>query len=528
MTISINNNLAHILSIRCLDKDKAAFLYRDEEISYAELFRKAASFSESLKQLRIGEKDRVVIYLLDTPAIPYIFLGALAVGAVPIVINPMLKVDSLRHIICDSNASAIICEKSNSSIVKNLAEEDSRNLKVKVLQDVFSVDSQSPNDEAKSEFESLQSLLSKEAEFSPIPLEEDHSAFWQYTSGTTGHPKAVQHLAATMIENHRAYIEQVMRRGNQDIYYSAAKMFFGYGFGATVLFPILSNATSVIDSSFPVSDFVVAKNIQKYKPTLFFGTPVIYQSIVNNKDYMKSIICPRIICISAGARLPEKLFNDWREIFGSVIYDGVGATEMGHIFISNTPDLHKAGASGKPLPGYEVKLVSENGGNRGVLWVKGLHKNLGYWNNESANKSKFVDGWYVTGDIFSVDDDGFYIYNGRDDEIFKSNGIWLSPVEVEQAIVSSIEEITECAIIPEYNENGHSEPAYYVVSSVPEDDQHELKEKIVQWVVKRYESAFAPKRSAIYFIDKLPRNDNGKLVRKNLKELRPSVQLEQV
>ena len=553
---------------------KVAYYCNTQQVSYRDLFNRAASLAQGMRAIGVAKRQRVLICLYDTPAISEAFLAALSIGAIPVVVNPRFSRASFEHVLHDSAARLVLGENDNLALLDALCQLAPHN-PVLMLQDSYGT----PGLQIADKLDATHLHLSDFVKALDVPfaferIGELDAAFWQYTSGTTGKPKAVQHASRTMLANTDAFARQTHGLGEHDIFYSAAKMFFGYGFGASFFFPLLLGASAVLDPFMPSNDFTVLRHIGLYRPSVFFGAPAIYAALLNHVERIKPCLPGQFTCISAGSSLPQAIFDKWQAAFGLNIYDGIGATEMGHIFIANRAGQVKSGATGIPIAGYDVALLTrEEGqlrpgsGDGGILCVRGPHPDLGYWNRPQATQEKFIadpfgndatvggqqnrnqagnhdaenpvenqagsrditpisisleytdcnQGWYVTGDLFSRDADGFYTYRGREDDLFKSNGIWVEPLAIENALLLQVPNLLECALVPKSDEQ---ELVYPVLYCVFNPNTPSRRESIL--AVKAALATICDKHSLpreILLLDALPRNDNGKISRMALAAL---------
>lgn len=562
-------NLAEII-VSGKNPAKVAYYCNTQQVSYRDLFNRAASLAQGMRGIGVTRRQRVLICLYDTPAISEAFLAALSIGAIPVVVNPRFSRASFEHVLHDSAARLVLGENDNLAMLDALCQAAPHN-PVLMLQDSYGTPGLQIADKLDASHLHLSDFVKAlDVPFAFERIGELDAAFWQYTSGTTGKPKAVQHASRTMLANTEAFARQTHGLGEHDIFYSAAKMFFGYGFGASFFFPLLLGASAVLDPFMPSNDFTVLRHIGLYRPSVFFGAPAIYAALLNHVERIKPCLPAQFTCISAGSSLPQAIFDKWQAAFGLNIYDGIGATEMGHIFIANSAGQVKPGATGQPVAGYEVALLTrEDGqlrpgsGDSGILCVRGPHPDLGYWNRPQATQEKFIadpfatgstvgskadteivgdqqnrnqagsrditpnvskreypdghQGWYVTGDLFSRDADGFYTYRGREDDLFKSNGIWVEPLAIENALLLQVPNLLECALEPKSDEQ---ELVYPVLYCVFNPNTPSRRESIL--AVKAALATICDKHNLpreILLLDGLPRNDNGKISRMALAAL---------
>lgn len=508
-------NLAREIVNRQSDLEKHAYLYDGTGLSYAALFQRAASLAHGLRLQGVASRQRVLICLYDTPAVSELFLAALSLGAIPVVLNPRLSSDTLRHVIADSAAVLLACEYANLDIV-NTAGAGCR-LPRLLLQDSYAIAGAARACQAEPPSLRFSTLTRLDCVFEYTDIGPEDAAFWQYTSGTTGRPKAVQHCSSTMLDNTEAYAVQTHGFSSSDVFYSAAKMFFGYGFGASFFFPLLLGATAVLDATTPSNDLAVLRNIAAYRPTAIFCAPALYSALLAHAERLKPHIGAHTVFVSAGSSLPRTLAERWHGAVGTPIYDGIGSTEMGHIFLSNSRHGCKPGATGRPVSGYETRLAPGATADAGILWVRGRHPHLGYWNKPEASREKFSDGWCCTGDLFSVDADGYYTYRGRSDDLFKSNGIWVTPLAIENEILSRLPQVLECVLVPCQGSGGLDEPALFCVIDPQRSSQADGIAAVRAIVDAVCEKHSLPRR--VLALDALPRNDNGKVSRAALSAL---------
>lgn len=490
-----------------------ALAWRHETVTYHELHDLTAHIAAGLSAWGIRRGDRVLLALNDTPATVACFLAALWLGAIPILLNPRSSLSTLSYVLEDSTPSAFLCEPERAEELRSLLASVAGGVRL-VVQDLYPaqrVTLGTPLSAARRE-----SNIPEQVELGP-----SEDAYWQYTSGTTGKPKAVRHHAYGMIHNTETFAAGVLGIGASDRVYSTAKLFFGYGLGNSVFFTLLNGATALLDDRWPTPALVL-ENIREFHPTVLFSVPVLYSALLERGAFVKAHMAPGSVYCSAGSQLPARLFESWKERFEIEVLDGIGATEMGHIFLCNRPGAARAGCTGKPFDGYSVRLLNEQGqevppGVDGVLWVRGDSISLGYHNRPSETAARFRDGWYRTGDVFVRTEDGFYCHQGREDDLFKVNGRWVAPVELETHVLQQFPEVREAAVVPVTGARGLEVPALCVVPRHEDLDAAEwssLKEQISASFRQRFDSYKCPARYER--LQALPKNDNGKLTRATL------------
>lgn len=506
-------NLAEEIMNATVDASNIAYYWGNKQSMTREnLFEKSMNFAGSLEGMGIKANDRVILSLKDTPALPIAILGLVLIGAIPVPINPFLRQEALDYIVSDSGAEVIILEDDFRESLATLE----KSIKI-IVQDLYLDNTEGSPKLLHCGF---RHFVNKPSKVNVYRKGVHEAAFWQYTSGTTGNPKAVQHNAHGMIINASLYAKNVLKIKEGDLIYAAPKMFFGYGLGASFFFPLLLGASCLLDSRWSSPDLII-DNISKWSPNVIFGVPAIYSALLKKKGELKKVFSKDFTFVSAGSNLSSGVFNQWLDYFGMPILDGIGATEVGHVFLSNSPDNYKPGKTGKPISGYEVKIVSTNSeesapDEQGVLFVRGPSVALGYWNKSKATEDKFSHGWYCTGDLFNVDDDGFYQYLGREDDLFKIKGRWVVPLEIESKLTSEISDISEVAYIPTRDDDDLETGTLLIVPTVGYNPKNlrALEDSVLSLIRNSFESYKYP--STIHFIDALFRNDNGKVDKSHL------------
>ncbi len=366
---------------------------------------------------------------------------------------------------------------------------------------------------------SLDSLLAKSnAEFEAADTCADEACFWLYSSGSTGAPKGTVHVHSSPIHTAELYGESILAIGENDVVFSAAKLFFAYGLGNGLTFPLATGATSLLMAERPTPAAVFSR-LRTFQPTIFYGVPTLFAAMLASPDLPKRGELRLRCCASAGEALPAEIGKRWTEHFGVEILDGLGSTEMLHTFLSNRPGRVRYGSSGTPVPGYALRIVGDDGeevprGQVGELQVRGATSAMSYWNQREKTRTTFLGPWTRSGDKYSVDDDGYYIYAGRSDDMLKVGGIYVSPIEVESTLVSH-QAVLEAAVIGRADREGLVKPVAYVVLK----SGHEPSDALADELKRHVKSRLAPYKYPrwIEFIDELPKTATGKIQRYRLR-----------
>ena len=478
--------------------DKVAIRCKDEKVTYKELRENVDRFANVLKSLGVKPTERVMILLPDSPAFFYAFLGSIKYGAWAVPVNTMLNESDYEYMLENSEARVLVTTAESKA-----AKIRTNHLCYKLFCD-----------------NGLESLMrNAPAEFEAYPTQKEDIAFWLYSSGSTGRPKGTPHRHIDMVHSADNYGAKVLKLTEEDVCFSVSKLFFAYGLGNGMFFPLRAGA-SVIQLSTPPSPDSVMDTVATYKPSVFFGVPTQYNSVIK-KTNVPEAFKPVRMCISAGEALPPEIFSKWKELTGIEILDGIGSTEALHIFISNLPGDVKPGTSGRVVPGYEAKVVDDLGnevpeGEPGQLIIRGESVTKGYWMRPDENAEKVLpDGWFKTGDMY-VKEDGYFTYQGRGDDMLKVGGIWVSPVEIENVLLEH-KAVHEAAVVG-HDIEGLSKPFGYVAlnEEYKTKNDEQLTEELLQFVSERL-----PKFKwlrGIYFIDELPKTATGKIQRFKLRK----------
>jgi len=515
-------NLAeHLLSCGH-DADRAVFTYADQSVTYAALGTMTHAMARALLDAGASESDRVLLLMLDTPAFCACFLACMAIGAIPIPLNPKLSAGTLHYIMHDSRARFAVIEADADTHSATLRQSPFIEHHGLFVQDTYHHGvplERATLIERGLTWVALTSEVSGEFSTLCCPKKPVSTAFWQYSSGTTGRPKAIKHTQIGMLENTELFARRTLGIRPQDRIYSIPKMFFGYGLGNSFFFPLQLGAQALIDSAWP-NPARVLENIRRYRPSVFFGVPAMYNALLDRDlGVTREALASVRIWFSAGSPLPEQIYQRWLERFGQPILDGIGATEVGHVFLTNRPDNSRAGSTGAPVESYQVRLINDAGkesapGEQGVLMVQGPSLSSGYWENPDLNQQKFQDGWYRTGDVFVRDEAGYYSCKGREDDLFKVNGRWVVPVEIENEVHRHFPSVKEAVVVGRESCDGLTETILFVCAEVAAETRQTLKESILAHLAQSLEKHKRPCDCIV--LNELPRNDNGKLLRAQL------------
>ena len=503
-----NGNAADYFVARHLREgrgDRIAFVDPWRTLTYAELDAASARFAAGLRQAGIERERRIALVMLDTIDFPIAFWGALRAGVIPVPINTLLPADITGYILEDSRAAALFVSAPLLDALKPAGRRVGRVV----------VSNPDGSDRGFNDF--LAANAPPIAECSP-----DEVAFWLYSSGSTGMPKGARHVHASLRATADTYAASVLGLRQDDIVFSAAKLFFAYGLGNSMTFPMAAGASSVLLPDRPTPDAVLDV-MRRHRPTLFCGVPTLYAALLAHPELGPGAGSDRLrLCISAGEPLPEHVGLRWREKTGCDILDGIGSTEMLHIFLSNRPGDIRYGSTGKAVPGYELRILDDEGievadGEAGELAVRGPSAADGYWNQRDKSRLTFRGEWTHTGDTYTRDAEGYYRYCGRKDDMLKVSGIWVSPFEVEEALIAH-PAVLEAAVVGHPDSDGLIKPKAFVVlqqSALGEDRatlrdslQNTVKDRIGVWKYPRW----------IEFAESLPKTATGKIQRYKLRD----------
>ena len=488
--------------------DKTAIIDQYGETSYGQLAERVGRATMAMSSLGLRQEDRVAMIMLDSREFHTVFWGAIKAGVVPVALNTLLVTDNYEYILNDCRARVLFVSAALLPVVEPILD------RLPLLEKVI-VDG-----DAGGAHGSLDQLLEPlEPTTDCAATQRDEVAFWLYSSGSTGNPKGVMHRHSSLYMTGLHYGRGVLDIDESAIVYSAAKLFFAYGLGNAMTFPMFVGATAVLLAGRPTPDSVM-DTLKAHQATIFFGVPTLYAAILADPAHTPDSGSQQMqLCVSAGEALPGDIAKRWQERFGCEILDGVGSTEMLHIYLSNRRGEVRANSSGTAVPGYTLELCDESGasvphGEIGELVVQGESAATGYWNLRAKSVNTFAgkDTW--TGDKYYRDEQGYYVYCGRTDDMFKSGGNWVSPFEVESALIGH-DAVLEAAVVPRADESGNEKPFAYVVLNPSVDASDALADELKRYVKQHIELWKHPRW--IEFTDDLPKTATGKIQRFKLR-----------
>jgi benzoate-CoA ligase len=473
-----------------------------EQLTFGELDAQARRCASALRARGFAPETRVMLAMLDTLEWPVVFLGCILAGVVPVAANTLLTTKDFEFMLRDSRAQALFVSKPLLPTFEPLVG------KISTLQQMFIA--------GDSGEHSVAHLVASGTDSPEVAGTcSDDACFWLYSSGSTGTPKGTVHLHSHLVQTAELYGRAVLGIREDDVVFSAAKLFFAYGLGNALTFPLSVGATTLLLPArpTPADVFMVLK---KHQPTIFYGVPTLYAALLADANKPKQSELRLRVCTSAGEALPADIGQRWTAEYGCEILDGIGSTEMLHIFLSNRPGKVRYGTTGQAVPGYELRIVGDDGrecgaGEIGELQINGPSAALMYWNSRSKTKATFAGEWTRSGDKYTRDADGYYTYGGRSDDMLKVGGIYVSPFEVEACLMTHTS-ILEAAVIGVADSDGLIKPKAYVVlkhgqEANPADLQAHVKERLAPYKYPRW----------IEFVPELPKTATGKIQRFKLR-----------
>jgi benzoate-CoA ligase family protein len=509
--------------------DSVAVVYETRRLTYRDLKNQTNQAACVLIELNIHAGERVAVLLDDSPEFIAFFIAVCSKGAIAVPINMGLRLEAQQEILADCGATLAIAEANLSDRLLTGELE-----KLHSLTDLVVVERTDSHNELTNRvpqererpvrvhsFNELTRRVQDRMEPEIHLAKGDEPAFILYTSGSTGEPKGAVHSVAHIFYTNDTFCSQILKLRPGDRLFSSSRLPFAYGLGNSFTFPLLNGFTTILCREKPTPE-VIAGLLRSARPTILFGVPVVYTLLLDYHKRVEALDCSSLrLCVSAGEALPARLGEDWEKVFGLPVLDGIGSTEMLHMWMSNQEGKVHYGSSGQLLTGYDARLLDAEGketpaGQQGNLWVRGASAALGYWQRSEATARTFVDGWVRTGDLYRYDEDGYWYHLGRSDDCFKSSGQWVSPVEVEDVLMRNAG-ISRVAVVEDFDENGLPSACAFVVKQGLESEfatlETELRELCRQMLPRHKQ----PRRYV--FVAELPYTATGKIQRFRLRQL---------
>ena len=506
----IHYNAAHDLLDRNLvagRRDKIAYIDDAGRYTFGQLAERANRIANALRTLGIVAEQRVLLCLHDSIDFPAAFLGAIKAGIVPVCANTLLTAQDYDFMLRDSRAQVLLMSEALLPVfapllnglphLKYVVVSGKQNHGHLLLADI---------------------MASAAVEHDTAATTRDDMCFWLYSSGSTGKPKGTVHAHSSLMDTAELYGKPILGIGENDVVFSAAKLFFAYGLGNGLSFPLSVGATTVLMAERPTPASVFAR-LKQHQPTIFYGVPTLYAAMLASPDLPVRGELNLRVCASAGEALPKELGERWNQHFGVEILDGIGSTEMLHIFLSNRSGAVRYGTTGVPVPGYEIRVVDDHGqpvnqGDVGDLHVKGPTRAMLYWNNRERTHQTFTGEWTRSGDKYLQDADGYYVYCGRSDDMLKVSGQYVSPVEVEAALITH-SAVLEAAVVGHEDDEKLIKPKAFVVLKAGHASSDALADELKRHVKDKLAPFKYPRWIA--FVAELPKTATGKIQRFKLR-----------
>jgi len=511
------NFAQHLLSLNEGRAARAAFVDDFETLSFAELDRRVRAVSGALRSHGIRREERILLLMQDCTDWPVAFLGALHAGVVPVAVNTLLTAEDYAYMLEHSRAQAVLVSAALMPTIAQAMAQASHEVQLVAVSRAEQTLAESPV--AHVAFNSWFAHAAAE----PAPTSPDDPGFWLYSSGSTGRPKGTVHTHANPYYTSELYGRHLLQLNEGDVCFSAAKLFFAYGLGNGLTFPLSVGATTLLLAERPTPEAVFKRWTQGaaggpgIRPTVFFGAPTGYAGMLAHSELPARGAVALRMASSAGEALPAEIGERFKAHFGVDIVDGIGSTEMLHIFLSNRPGEVRYGTTGWPVPGYGIELRGESGepvpdGEPGDLYIQGPSAAVMYWANREKSRETFQGGWTKSGDKYVRNPDGTYTYSGRSDDMLKVSGIYVSPFEVEATLVQH-PAVLEAAVIGKEDEEGLTKTkAFIVLKAGQQTSEPELKafvkERLAPYKYPRY----------IEFVAELPKTATGKIQRFRLRD----------
>jgi benzoate-CoA ligase len=502
------NFAQHLLELNTGRTSKMALIDDRGSLTYGELADQVRRFAGALTALGLHREERVLLLMHDCSDWVVAFLGALHAGVVPVAVNTLLTAQDYAYMLANSRAQAALVSAALLPTLQTALASKPNELKHLIVSRA--------TEPLPAGAHGFGELVASSQPATPANTHGDEPAFWLYSSGSTGDPKGTVHTQANLYWTAELYGKAVLGLRESDVVFSAAKLFFAYGLGNALTFPLTVGASVVLMAERPTPQ-ACFKRFTELKPTVFYGAPTGFGGMLASPDLPRKGDVALRLCSSAGEALPQDIGQRWTDHFGVEIIDGIGSTEMLHVFLSNRPGDVRYGTTGKPVPGYEIELRGEDGqpvpdGEIGDLYIKGPSAALMYWNNRGKTRDTFQGGWTKAGDKYTRDADGYCTYAGRNDDMLKVSGIYVSPFEVEATLVQH-PAVLEAAVIGKTDADGLTKTkAFVVLKSGVQATEAELqafvKEKLAPYKYPRF----------IEFLPELPKTATGKIQRFRLRE----------
>jgi benzoate-CoA ligase len=505
------NFAQHLLELNAGRADKLAYVDDAGRLTYGELAERVRRFATGLRELGLRREERVLLLMLDTNDWPVVFLGSLYAGVVPVAVNTLLTPSDYAYMLEHSRAQAAFVSAPLLPVLRAAMNECTHEVRTLAVS----------RGGAVVGAHDLEELLARNAPLAAAAATiADEPGFWLYSSGSTGHPKAAVHTHANLRSTAELYGKPVLRLTEEDLCFSAAKLFFAYGLGNALTFPLSVGASVLLMAERPAPEAVFKRWVEQ-RPTVFFGAPTGYAGMLAAPGLPAREQVALRLCSSAGEALPREVGERFTGHFGCDIVDGLGSTEMLHIFLSNRPGEVRYGTSGKVVDGYRVELRDERGqvisaaDEIGDLFVDGPSAALMYWGDRSKSRETFTGAWTRTGDKYRRDADGYYVYTGRSDDMLKVSGQYVAPFEVEETLMQH-PAVLEAAVIGVADRDGLTRPKAFVVLRDGEAASERLAGALKEFVKDRLAPHKYPR--AVEFLSELPKTATGKIQRVRLRE----------
>ena len=498
------------------DGDRLAVICEDRRYTYRELADEVERTAAALRAIGVRPEERIAMAVLDSVDYVAVFLGALRIGAVPVPMNPLLPGRDLGVIAADARATVAVVSGAVAGCIGDLCSGAPEVATVVVTGEV---PPEAGSGHARLLIWGEFTSGADGADSSPYPTWDESPGFWLCTSGSTGQPKLAMHRHIDIRVTCETYARSVLDITPEDRFYSVGPMFHAYGLGNSLTFAFSVGASTILEPARPPSPARVAEIVRAHRPTLFFCIPTFYAAL-NSSDLAADTFASVRLGVSAAEPLPAETFERFRERFGVTVLDGIGSTEMLHVYLSNSPSDLRPGTSGKPVSGYEVRVVDDHGqdqptGEPGQLLVTGQSMTTGYWCQSEINRATFDGPWMRTGDLYAVDADGYHAYLGRVDDMLRVGGEWVSPAEVEATLIEH-PAVLEAAVVGEHDADGVLRPVAFVIRVDGDSaDADSLAHELTDFCRERLAGYKRPRRYE--FVDDLPKTATGKIQRFKLR-----------